>query len=62
MKTLSIEIRLNDESFDDEGLNNELHSVLSAIQFKIATGQTQNKIYDSNGNNVGGFWIADGTK
>ena len=59
MTTLRIEIRLDNAAFEDDGLQNELHSVLSAIQFKIATGQTVNKIYDSNGNNVGDFQIAE---
>jgi hypothetical protein len=60
MTTLRIEIRLNNAAFEDDGLQNELHSVLSAIQFKIARGQTENKIYDSNGNNVGDFRIVEG--
>jgi hypothetical protein len=60
MTTLKIEIRLDNAAFEDDGLENELHSVLSAIQFKIATGQTENKIYDSNGNYVGGFFIVEG--
>ena len=60
MTTLKIEIRLNTAAFEDDGLQNELHSVLSAIQFKIARGQTENKIYDSNGNNVGDFRIVEG--
>jgi hypothetical protein len=59
MATLRIEIRLNNAAFEGDGLQNELHSVLSAIQFKIATGQTENKIYDSNGNNVGDFRIVE---
>jgi hypothetical protein len=59
MTTLKIEIRLDNAAFEDDGLQNELHSVLSAIQFKIATGQTENKIYDTNGNNVGDFRIVE---
>lgn len=60
MTTLKIQIKLDNAAFEDDGLQNELHSVLSAIQFKIARGQTENKIYDSNGNNVGDFRIVEG--
>ena len=60
MTTLKIEIKLNNAAFQDDGLENELHGALSAIQFKIATGQTESKIYDSNGNYVGGFFIVEG--
>jgi hypothetical protein len=60
MTTLKIQIKLDNAAFQDDGLENELHSVLSAIQFKIATGETENKIYDSNGNYVGGFFIVEG--
>ena len=59
MTTLKIEIKLNNAAFQDDGLENELHDILGAIQFKIATGQTVNKIYDSNGNYVGGFFIVE---
>jgi hypothetical protein len=60
MTTLNIQIRLDNAAFEDDGLINELHDILAAIQFKIARGQTENRIYDSNGNNVGGFYIVEG--
>lgn len=59
MTTLNIQIRLDNSAFEDEYLANELHNVLGAIQYKIASGQTKNKIYDSNGNNVGEFAIVE---
>ncbi len=59
MTTLKIQIKLDNAAFEGDGLQNELHSVLSAIQFKIARGQTENKIYDTNGNYVGGFFIVE---
>jgi hypothetical protein len=55
--TLDIQIRLDNAAFEDEYLANELHDILSAVQFKIAQGQMQNNIYDTNGNNVGNFKI-----
>lgn len=60
MSTLNIEIRLDNAAFEDNGLENELHNILSAIQLKIATGQKSNYAYDSNGNNVGDFKIIEG--
>ena len=57
MTVLNIQIQLDNSAFEDDGLQNELHDILGAIQFKIATGQTQNNIYDSNGNCVGNFKI-----
>jgi hypothetical protein len=57
MTTLNIQIRLDNAAFDGECLQNELHDILAAVQFKIAQGQTQNNIYDTNGNNVGKFEI-----
>ena len=57
MTTLNIQIKLDNSAFEDECLSSELHNVLSAISFKIAQGQTSNKVYDSNGNNVGTFNI-----
>lgn len=57
MTTLDIQIRLDNSAFEEEYLASELHNVLSAISFKIAQGQKQNNIYDSNGNNVGNFNI-----
>jgi len=56
-RTLDIQIRLDNAAFEDEYLANELHDILGAIQFKIAQGQMQNNIYDTNGNNVGNFKI-----
>jgi hypothetical protein len=60
MTTLNIQIRLDNAAFEGDGLENELHHVLSAIQFKIARGQTQNHVYDTNGNNVAEFKIIEG--
>jgi hypothetical protein len=57
MTVLNIQIQLDNSAFEDDGLQNELHDILGAIQFKIATGQTHNTIYDSNGNCVGTFKI-----
>ena len=57
MTTLNIQIRLDNAAFDNESLQSELHDILGAIQYKIAAGQFKNKIYDSNGNNVGDFEI-----
>ena len=57
MTVLNIQIQLDNDAFQDAGLQNELHDILGAIQFKIVTGQTQNTIYDSNGNRVGNFKI-----
>jgi hypothetical protein len=57
MTTLNIQIRFDNSAFEDEYLESELHTVLGSIQCKIAQGQKQNKIYDSNGNNVGEFKI-----
>jgi hypothetical protein len=59
MTTLNIQIRLDNSAFEDDNLENELHHVLSAIQYKIARGQKQNQVYDSNGNNVATFKIED---
>ena len=59
MTTLNIQIRLDNSAFEEEYLFNELHNVLGAIQYKIAQGQKQNRIYDSNGNNVGEFKIIE---
>jgi len=59
MTTLNIEIRLDNDAFQDENMANELHNVLGVIQFKISQGQTKNRIYDSNGNNVGEFAIVE---
>jgi hypothetical protein len=60
MTTLNIQIRLDNAAFEPEYIANELHNVLGAIQYKIAAGQTVSKIYDSNGNDVGGFFIVEG--
>jgi hypothetical protein len=60
MTTLKIQINLDNAAFEDDGLINELHDILAAIQFKIARGQTVNTIYDTNGNNVGRFEIVEG--
>jgi hypothetical protein len=60
MTTLNIQIRLDNAAFEPEYIANELHNVLGAIQYKIAAGQTESRIYDSNGNNVGGFFIVEG--
>ena len=60
MTTLKIQINLDNAAFQDDGLINELHDILAAIQFKIARGQTVNTIYDTNGNNVGRFEIVEG--
>ena len=60
MTTLNIQIRLDNAAFQDDGLIHELHDILAAIQFKIARGQTESKIYDTNGNSVGGFFIVKG--
>jgi hypothetical protein len=59
MTTLKIQINLDNAAFQDDGLINELHDILAAIQFKIARGQTVNNIYDTNGNNVGRFEIVE---
>jgi hypothetical protein len=59
MTTLKIQINLDNAAFEDDGLINELHDILAAIQFKIARGQTVNNIYDTNGNNVGRFEIVE---
>lgn len=59
MTTLDIQIRLDNSAFEDDYMANELHNILGAIQYKIASGQKQNKIYDSNGNNVGDFKIVE---
>lgn len=59
MTVLNIQIRLDNSAFEDDYLEGELHSVLSAIQLKIIQGQKQNNIYDSNGNNVGQFKIEE---
>jgi hypothetical protein len=58
-RTLSIQINLDNSAFEDEYLADELCQVLSAIQFKLAQGQTQNNVYDTNGNNVGNFKIEE---
>lgn len=60
MTILNIQIRLDNAAFEPEYIANELHNVLGAIQYKIAAGQTKNRIYDSNGNNVGDFEIVEG--
>lgn len=59
MTTLNIQIRLDNSAFEEQYIANELHNVLGAIQYKIAQGQRQNRIYDSNGNNVGEFKIVE---
>jgi hypothetical protein len=59
MTTLNISIRLDNSAFEDDGLISELHHVMSAIQFKIAQGQTKNQVYDTNGNNVANFEIVE---
>jgi hypothetical protein len=58
-RTLNIQIRLDNSAFEDEYLADELCQVLGAIQFKLAQGQTQNNVYDTNGNNVGNFKIEE---
>lgn len=62
MTTLNIQINLDNAAFEPEYIASELHDVLGAIQYKIAAGQIQNKIYDSNGNNVGHFEIVGGAE
>jgi len=57
MTVLNIQIRLDNSAFEQEYLESELHNILGSIQYKIAQGQKQNNIYDSNGNNVGNFKI-----
>ena len=57
MTTLNIQIRLDNAAFEAEYIASELHDVLGAIQYKIAAGQLQSKIYDSNGNDIGRFEI-----
>jgi hypothetical protein len=59
MTVLNIQVRLDNSAFEDEGLESELHYVLSAIAYKIANGQKQNQVYDSNGNNVATFKIEE---
>jgi hypothetical protein len=59
MTVLNIQIRLDNSAFEDDYLESELHSVLSAIQCKIMQGQKQNKVYDTNGNDVGQFKIEE---
>ena len=62
MINLNISIKLDDSTLEDDGLAYELHNILSSIQYKIATGQKQNKVYDSNGNNVATFKIVEEEK
>jgi hypothetical protein len=59
MTVLNIQIKLDNDAFEEQSIANELHNVLGAIQYKIAAGQKQSRIYDSNGNNVGGFFILE---
>jgi hypothetical protein len=59
MTVLNIQIRLDNAAFEEQVIGSELHDILGSIQYKIASGQKSNKIYDSNGNNVGEFKIEE---